>query len=65
MGKIFDSFEKLSNKPTAGEKSTGLGMAIVKKIVDAHKGKVEVYSEVGKGTELRVSLLSNSGSLTG
>jgi signal transduction histidine kinase len=65
MEKIFASFEKLSNKPTAGEKSTGLGMAIVKKIVDAHKGQIEVQSEVGKGTEFKVSLLSNSGSLTG
>lgn len=65
MDKIFASFEKLRNKPTAGEKSTGLGMAIVKKIVDAHKGKIEVHSEVGKGTEFRVSLFSTSGSLTG
>ena len=64
MDKIFASFEKLSNQPTAGEKSTGLGMAIVKKIVDAHKGQIEVHSEVGKGTEFRVSLLSNSGSLS-
>ena len=64
IDKIFASFEKLSNKPTAGEKSTGLGMAIVKKIVDAHKGQIEVHSEVGKGTEFRVSLLSNSGSLS-
>ena len=64
MDKIFASFEKLSNQPTAGEKSTGLGMAIVKKIVDAHKGYIEVHSEVGKGTEFRVSLLSNSGSLS-
>lgn len=65
MDKIFASFEKLSNKPTAGEKSTGLGMAIVKKIIDAHKGQIDVQSEVGKGTEFRVSLLSKPGSLTG
>lgn len=65
IDKIFGSFEKLSNAPTAGEKSTGLGMAIVKKIVDAHKGQIEVQSEVGKGTVFKISLLSNSGSLSG
>jgi len=53
---LFSEFEKLSNRPTAGEKSTGLGMAIVKKIIDGHKGQISVQSEVGKGTEFTVSL---------
>jgi two-component system, NarL family, sensor histidine kinase EvgS len=58
--KIFGEFEKLSNSPTAGEKSTGLGMAIVKKIVDGHKGEISVQSEVGKGTEFTISLPAKS-----
>ena len=33
---------------------TGLGMAIVKKIVDDHKGKIEIDSELGKGTTVRL-----------
>lgn len=57
--KLFGEFERLSNKPTAGEKSTGLGMAIVKKIVDDHKGRIRVESEVGKGTAFIVSLPMN------
>lgn len=57
--KLFAEFEKLSNKPTAGEKSTGLGMAIVKKIIDGHQGKIKVQSEVGRGTEFIVSLPVN------
>jgi len=57
VARLFSEFEKLSNRPTAGEKSTGLGMAIVKKIVDGHKGQISVQSEVGKGTEFTVSLL--------
>ena len=60
VGKIFGSYEKLNNKPTAGEKSTGLGMAIVKKIFDGHKGEISIESELGKGTEFTVSLLTRS-----
>ena len=35
---------------------TGLGLAIVYQIVEAHKGKIEVESEVGKGTTFRLTL---------
>ncbi|MFT4577639.1 MAG: signal transduction histidine kinase [Nitrospinales bacterium] len=58
--KLFAEFQKLSNKPTAGEKSTGLGMAIVKKIVDGHNGKVSVQSKVGEGAEFKISLPAGS-----
>lgn len=60
IDKVFGEFEKLSNQPTAGEKSTGLGMAIVKKIVDGHKGRIRVESEVGKGSTFIVSLPLNT-----
>ena len=35
---------------------TGLGMSIVKKIVDDHKGKIEIESALRKGTTVRVYL---------
>ncbi|MFC1726867.1 sensor histidine kinase [candidate division KSB1 bacterium] len=48
--KLFGEFQKLSARPTGGEKSTGLGLAIVKKIIEAHKGKIWVESKLNKGT---------------
>ncbi len=54
--KIFDSFsqEELSHTNKYG--STGLGMAITKTLVDVMNGKIEVGSEKGVGTTVRVSL---------
>lgn len=49
--KIFEPFV------THGKKhGTGLGMAIVKKIVDDHNGKIEIESEMGKGTAIKLFL---------
>jgi len=47
---IFGEFQKLRSKPTAGEKSTGLGLAIAKRIVEAHGGAINVQSQAGTGT---------------
>jgi len=41
---------------TTKEKGTGLGMAISKKIVEAHEGSIDVMSEVGRGAEFVVRL---------
>lgn len=47
---IFDRFYRVDKARTSSEKSTGLGLAIVKEIVNAHDGRIEVKSEVGKGS---------------
>ncbi len=47
---LFDMFTKTSVRPTAGEKSTGLGLAIAKQIVEAHGGKITVHSQIGSGS---------------
>lgn len=49
--RIFEPFM------THGKKhGTGLGMAIVKKVIDDHKGRIEIDSEQGKGTTIRMFL---------
>jgi len=53
---IFDSFTKAGRTGLKGEQSTGLGLSIVKQIVEKHKGKIEVESEVDKGSVFRISL---------
>jgi signal transduction histidine kinase len=47
--KLFGKFARLSAKPTGGENSTGLGLSIVKKMVEAMNGKVWCESELGRG----------------
>ncbi len=54
--KLFGKFAHLSAQPTGGEHSTGLGLSIVKKMVEAMNGKVWCESEVGKGATFIVEL---------
>jgi two-component system, sensor histidine kinase and response regulator len=56
QSRLFQSFPKLSSKPTGGEKSVGLGLTIVKKIIDAHGGSLKVESEPGVGSIFLFSL---------
>ncbi|MFC1645891.1 sensor histidine kinase [Candidatus Omnitrophota bacterium] len=46
-GKVFDKFERINAEKQEG---TGLGLPIAKDIVELHKGKVWVESEIGKGS---------------
>jgi len=59
LKKIFTKGATLSAKPTGDESSSGLGLWIVKKIVEAHNGKVWVKSKIGKGTTFVVELPTN------
>lgn len=54
--KLFVKFSRLSARPTAGERSTGLGLFIVKRLVDCMAGTVDVDSEPGCGATFRVEL---------
>jgi signal transduction histidine kinase len=59
--KLFQPFAKATARPTAGERSTGLGLSIVKRIVEAHGGDVRLESVLGQGTTLRVRLPMGNG----
>ncbi len=52
--KLYGEFQRLSAVPTGGETSTGMGLSIVKKIVDACKAEICVKSKVGTGTEFEI-----------
>jgi len=54
--KLFGKFARLSAKPTGGEHATGLGLSIVKRMVEAMNGKVWCESEPGKGAKFIVTL---------
>jgi signal transduction histidine kinase len=55
--KIFDPFFTTKGTAKKGEaKGTGLGLAICKEIIDAHGGRIDVQSEMGKGTTFNVYL---------
>jgi two-component system sensor histidine kinase/response regulator len=53
---LFDQFYRVARSEGKKKKGTGLGLTIAKKIIDAHRGKIEVTSEEGKGSTFSVFL---------
>lgn len=54
--RLFQPFARTSVRSTAGEKSTGLGLVIVRRIVEGHGGRIWVESQVGQGSSFCVLL---------
>ncbi len=52
--KLFSEFFRAKNEFTKNVSGTGLGLTIVKRIVESYSGKIEVESEFGKGTKFKV-----------
>jgi signal transduction histidine kinase len=56
IGKLFHRYQKTSMRPTGGEQSTGLGLAIARQIIEAHGGRIGVESEVSRGSIFHFTL---------
>ncbi len=56
MAKLFSEFYRVDNQINQTVKGTGLGLALAKKIVEAHQGKMGVTSKVNVGTTFYFSL---------
>lgn len=54
--KLYQKFQRLSARPTSGESSTGLGLWIVKTVLEKLGGKIECQSQLGVGSTFTVRL---------
>lgn len=56
LARLFQKFERISNKRSVKVGGSGLGLVIVKSLIELHGGKVQVTSRVGQGSTFTVSL---------
>lgn len=56
LNNLYQPYKKLSAKPTGNESSSGLGLSIVKNIIELNGGRIELDTEVGVGSTFTVYL---------
>jgi signal transduction histidine kinase/DNA-binding response OmpR family regulator len=56
MARVFDRFYQVDASQTREHEGSGIGLALVKELVDLHHGTISVQSEVGKGTSFTFRL---------
>lgn len=62
--RLFERFYQVERARSGQGKHVGLGLAIVREIVDGHQGQIAVDSTVGIGTTIKVTIPNNSGTVT-
>jgi two-component system sensor histidine kinase ArlS len=55
LERIFDEFYRVDGRRNAPIKGSGLGLSIVKKMIDAHGGTIDVKSEIGKWSTFKIN----------
>ena len=56
LNTIFERFDQVENTMKRNKQGSGIGLALVKSLVDLHDGSIEVKSEVGNGSEFIITL---------
>ena len=56
IAKVFDRFHRIDNRDTRQVGGTGIGLYLVKHLVEAHGGKIWIESEVGQGSSFIFTL---------
>lgn len=56
LPKVFDKFQQFGRAAGAGEKGTGLGLSIAKGLIEIHRGRIWLESELDKGTKFSFTL---------
>lgn len=56
QAKLYQKFARLTAQPTAGEHSTGLGLSIVKRLIEVLGGEIHLQSQLGEGSEFTLRL---------
>jgi signal transduction histidine kinase len=52
LGRVFDPFFRSSSLETRQEQGTGIGLSVVKTLVELHKGQIDIKSTLGHGTSV-------------
>lgn len=56
---IFNNFEQVDRTLSRGAEGSGIGLSLVKKLVDVHKAKIDVNSNIGEGSKFEITLNTN------